>query len=222
MKFPEHLATGDAERLDAAGIGTEETHWYHAAGVLTVGGILAWQAVGLNGSEAFNYHFAGITTLDEAQKLHAAGISGCAACGYSVEGIKTSDAMLMLHGAGIDHGLVSAFQRAGTTTDSEMVRLAKIGWDRQAFVTVSRARQYAGDAVVDRVLAAGERLGRFPSGTLIAVVRSRALAMERRLAEDLLAASDDDLQVAVVLAEDQYASTGKVSVPFIRESIGIL
>ena len=97
-----------------------------------------------------------------------------------------------------------------------MLRLAKMGCTPSGSANIAPARKRSGDAVVDRVLTVGDDLNRFPAGTLAALRRPS------HLAEDLLAASDDDLRVAVVLAEDRYASTGEVSVPFIRQSIGIL
>ena len=246
MKYPETLSRGkggDVSRLKAAGISADEANLYHAAGLSTADGMIKLRTAGIGGSEANAYHAAGVTTLAEAQQWKAAGINGYAARAYHAAGVTTLDEATTWEEAGINGTEAADYHRAGVRTLAEAQRWEAAGingyaadWYRAAGVTtldnmlflarmgrtpsgcadIGLARDQSGDAVVNRLLAIGDGLNRFPAGTLAALTRPS------RLAEDLLAASDYDLRVAVVLAEDRYASTGEVSVQFIRQSIGIL
>ena len=202
----------------SAGIDGDDVFGYQRMGALTLTEMLPWKAAGIDGIDAYQYHLAGATSLAEAQQWHAAGISGGELRYYRKAGVSTVPEALELRAAGISPSIAHHYEQfCGVTGVASLLRLARLGCDPDMCRDIVRpALKQSGDAVVERVLAVGDDLNRFPIGTL------RALGRPSRLAEYLLAASDGDLKVAVVLAEDRYASTGKVSVPFIRQSIGIL
>ena len=206
----------EAQEWKAAGIGGDEALEYDNAGVATFDEAQEWKAAGIDGREAYWYHVAGVSTLAEAREWKAAGIGAGEAHGYRNVGVATLDELRQLATAGIGGYEVHRYREVGVATFDEMLRLTKMGGTPSSYADIASVREQFGDAVVNRVLAVGDDLNRFPVGTLAALSRST------RLGDVLLAASDDHLQVAVVLAEDHYASTGKVSVPFIRESIGLL
>ena len=182
------------------------------------GDVSRLRAAGINGDEAYWYRRAGVTASADMLAWKAAGIDGEDANQYREARVYTLSEALELRAVGVSPSIAYHYQQScGVTGFASLLRYAKLGCDPVMHRNVVRpARAQSGDEVVNRVLTVGDDLNRFPTGTL------KALGRNAQLGEDLLAASGRDLRVAVVLAEDHYASTGNVSVQFISESIGIL
>ena len=163
---------------------------------------------------------AGVTDLDQMIYLAANGVDGHSALSFTRAGITDPSQMLHLTANGVIGYNASRFSRAGVTDPDQMISLAKLKPcpvdSNRDLNRIRAARARAGNEIVDRVLSAGVRIGRFPNGTLIGLSRSAKIAAE------LTELSDEALDVSVTLVEDQFDTTGKVTIGLIRETLNII
>ena len=160
-------------------------------------------------------------TDGQCQHLAANGVNSWAAEYFAEAGITEPEQMIHLTAHGVDSWDARWFAVAGITDHAQMIWLAKLtpypAVPYPAVLTqIPAARKRTGDEIVDRVLSAAARIGRFPHGTLTGLTRSTKIAAE------LKELSDEALDVTITLAEDHFDTTGKVTVGLIRETLNII
>ena len=173
-------------------------------------------ANGVTGLDAFRFGQAGVT--DPAQMLHLTvnGVRGWDAKGFTQAGITDPGQMLHLAANGVDGWDAFRLSEVGITDPGQMISLVKLEPDPAVLDRIPAARRRAGNQIVDRVISAGVRLGRFPNGTLT------GLSRRSKIASELNNLTGDALDVSITLVEDQFDSTGKVTIDLIRETLNII
>ena len=173
-------------------------------------------ANGVRGWDPERFAQSGVT--DPAQMLHltANGVCGWDAKGFTQAGITDPAQMLHLAANGVRGWDAWTFTQAGITDHAQMISLARLDPGDAVLSRIPAARFHAGYVLVDRVLSAGVRLGRFPNGTLT------GLSRRSKIAAELTELSDEALDVTITLTEDEFDATGDISVARIRETLNII
>ena len=241
--YPECLSFEQVQHLAANGVTRWDADWFTKAGITDLDQMIDLAANGVNSLDAKRFTRAGITDLDQmlhlavngvtsldalrftragvtdpAQMLHLAanGVTGLDAWYFTEAGLTDLDQMIYLAANGVTGEDADWFVRVGITDPDQMISLAKLEPEPAVLHQIPDARQRTGNEIVDRVLSAGMRIGRFPNGTLTGLTRSTHIASE------LGQLTDDALDVTITLTEDEFDTTGKVTVALIRETLNII
>ena len=214
--YPKYLTDGQRRHLATNGVNGLDAEYFTEAGVTDTSQMIYLKANGVDGVYAERFTDAGITGLTQMIHLTANGVDGLDALWFSQARVTDLDQMIYLANNGVGGWFAKSFSQAGVTDPDQMISLVKLIPHLAVLDQIPAARKRAGDETVDRVLSAGERIGRFPNGTLTGLTRSTKIAAE------LKALADEALDVTITLVEDQFDTTGKVTVGLIRETLNII
>ena len=214
--YPEYLTAEQRQHLAANGVTADHAFWFAPAGITDPDVMICLKAHGVGGLAAYGFARVGITDPDQMIHLEANGVNCLAAECFTEAGITDLDQMIYLAANGVTGWAAEWLAKAGVIDPDQMISLAKLTPRLAVLNQIPAARDRAGDEIVDRVLSTGERIGRFPTGTLTGLTRSTKIAAE------LTELSDDALDVTITLAEDHFDTTGKVTVDLIRETLNII
>ena len=219
--YPEYLSDEQCQHLDANGVPGVDARTFSQAGITDPAQMIYLTAKGVPSVNASWFSQAGVTDPKQILHLTAHGVGGWDARSFAQAGVTGLEQMINLAANGVTGEDARWFAVAGITDHAQMIWLAKLtpypAVPYPAVLTqIPAARKRAGDEIVDRVLSAGARIGRFPHGTLTGLTRSIKIAAE------LKELSDEALDVTFTLVEDEFDATGGISVARIRETLNII